>query len=497
MSHTARVGVFMVIALAILGVFIVKIEEIPIGTKGGRTRVQAAFPSVAGLDEKSAVRIAGVRVGIVERIDLNDDRALVTLALDPNVHLHEGARAEVTSLGMLGDKYVELYPGDLKAGPLPPGTVLAGTSPVSFDQVLKTVGDIGGDLKAVSASLRETIGGEAGQKRLEQIVDNVRDLTASIRDLVQANRTNVDSTVANFRDFSQTLKTELPRFADKLVELADHVDAMVQDNRGNVDASLSNVKELTAELRVSAENINKITGKIASGEGTVGKLINDDTTVNNLNGTLKSVESGVQSLRNTIGRAERWHLDVNLRAEALPGVKSADNNNSRSAFGIDLQTTEKRFYRLELVSSPVGRTSTTVQTVTTTPPGGAGQTVTQTVVTNKNNDTVNAQVGYHVGDGLTFRAGLFESTGGLGIDKDMLRNQLRLTLEAYDFARSVKPPHLRFEGRYYLTHNLFAYAGWDDPVWSQRSSVLFGGGVTWRDEDLKYLLGTATSFGGH
>jgi phospholipid/cholesterol/gamma-HCH transport system substrate-binding protein len=497
MSHTARVGVFMVVALVILGIFIIKIEEIPIGMRGGRVRVRASFPSVAGLDEKSAVRIAGVRVGIVEKVELAGDHAIAVLALEPDVKLHEGARAEVTSLGMLGDKYVELYPGDLAGPPLEPDTTLPGTSPVGFDQLVRNGNEVIGDIKSVTSSFRKTLGGEAGEKRLDDIIENVRQLTASVRALVEANRTNVDATVANFRSFSDTLKTELPRFADKLVDLADHVDALVAANRNNIDASVANVKDITAELRVSAENINKITTKIASGQGSVGKLINDETTVDNLNNTLKSVESGVASLRNTIGRSERWRLDVNARAEALPGVNDPNNNDSRSAVGFDLHTTDKRFYRIEAVSSPVGRTTTDTQTVTTTYPDGHEDTVTQTIVRNKNIDTFNAQVGYLVGDGFTVRAGLFESTGGFGIDKDLLRHQLRLTFEAYDFSRNIKPPHLRLEGRYYLTHNIFAYTGWDDPVWARRSSVLFGAGITWTDEDLKYLLGTAASFGGH
>ncbi len=497
MSHTARVGIFMTVALVILGVFIIEIEEIPIGTRGGRFRVQASFPSVAGLDEKSAVRIAGVRVGIVEEVRLAGDHAIATLALDPGVALHEGARAEVTSLGMLGDKYVELYPGDLSGPRLPPGATIPGTSPVGFDQLVRSGSEVIGDIKSVTASLRGSLGGEAGQKRLDDIIENVRQLTASVRAVVEANRANVDATLGNFRAFSETLKTDLPRFADKLVDLADRIDAMVAANRGNVDDSVANVKEITAQLRVSAENINKITTKMAAGEGSVGKILNDETTVNNLNATLKSVESAATSLKNTIGRPEQWHLDVNLRAEALPGVQGAGNNNSRSAFGLDLHTTDTRFYRVELVNSPVGRTSTTTQTVTTTYPNGQSQTVNETIVSNKNNDTVNAQVGFLLGGGYTFRGGLFESTGGIGFDKDLLREQLRLTFEAYDFARDTKPPHLRFESRYYITRNLFAYAGWDDPVWKQRSSVLFGGGVTWRDEDLKYLLGTAASFGSH
>jgi phospholipid/cholesterol/gamma-HCH transport system substrate-binding protein len=501
MSHTARVGLFMIVALIVLGVFIVKIEEIPLGARGGRVRVKAVFPSVAGLDEKSPVRVAGVRVGIVEAIELEGDRAVATLALDPAVVLHQGTRAEVTSLGMLGDKYVELFPGPTDKPLLQPGAVLDGTSPIGFDQALKSFNSAFANIDAVAGSMRGTLAGPEGQKRLEEIIENVRQLTASVRDLVAANRANVDATLANVRNASETFKTELPRLADKLVAIADHLDALVQENRGNVDASVANVKDVTAQLRVTVDNINKITGKIASGEGSVGKLVNDPATTDNLNAALKSVAPAADSVKNAFGRAERWHLDVNVRAEALPGITSPTSgntsNNSRSAVGIDLHTTEQRFYRLELLTSPVGRTSTNTETITTTGPGGGSQTVTQTVVQNKNNDTVNAQIGYHVGNGYTLRAGLFESTGGVGVDKFLIRDQLRLTLEAYELSRDIKPPHLRFETRYFLTRNLFAYAGWDDPIWRQRSSVLFGGGVTWRDEDLKYLLGTAAAAGGH
>ncbi|MGE5236654.1 MAG: MlaD family protein [Acidobacteriota bacterium] len=490
MSPTARLGAFMLAALVILGIFIVKIEEIPIGTKGGRITVKASFPSVAGLDEKSPVRIAGVRIGIVEKIALEDNHAIVTLALDRGVQLHQGATAEVSSLGMLGDKYIELHPGPAGNPPLASGAILEGTSPIAFDQVLRTANDIGGDVKAVTSTLRQSLGGPTGEKKLDEIIDNIRQLTADVRAMVEANRTNVDATLTNFRSFSETLKTELPRLAEKLNALADHVDTVVADNRSNLHDSLANIKELSGNLRVSANNLNEITGKIARGQGSIGKLVNDDTTVDNLNSTLKSVESGVQSLKNTIGRAERWRLDLNVRSEALPSLPST--HTSRSAFGLDLHTSPKRFFRLEIVNSPFGREEKRTETQTTIYPDGHQETLNYLYTKTSDVATVNAQVGYHVQD-LTLRAGLFESTGGVGIDTDLLRKRLRLTLEAYDFNRDVKPPHLRFEGRYYLTRNLFAYAGWDDPRWSERRSVLFGGGVTWGDDDVKYLLGSAAS----
>jgi phospholipid/cholesterol/gamma-HCH transport system substrate-binding protein len=492
-SPTARVGLFMVLALAVLGVFIIKIEEIPLGSKGGRQRVQATFPSVAGLDEKSPVRIAGVRVGIVEKIALDGDRALVTLALDPDVKLHQGARAEVTSLGMLGDKYVELYPGPLDNPPLAPGTVVAGASPLAFDQVLKTANDVGSDIQAVTASLRRTLGGDEGQRRLDEILENIRQLTADTRALVAANRQDVDATIANFRAFSETLKTELPRLAEKMNALADRVDTVVAENRGNLSGSLENIRDLSGRLRTSADNINEITGKIARGEGSIGKLVNDEETVNNLNSTLKSVEAGVESLKNTIGRAERWQLSLNIRTEGLPGL--SDNNNSRSAMGLDLQTNPQRFFRLELVDSPFGRLKTTTELTTVTFPDGHSETTLTEEQRVTDSATVNAQVGYFLPKGFTVRAGLFESTGGVGIDKNLLKDRLRLSAEVYDFNRETSPPHFRLEGRYYATKHLFAFAGWDDPGWSERSSVLFGAGVSWGDEDMKYLMGTAGTFG--
>jgi phospholipid/cholesterol/gamma-HCH transport system substrate-binding protein len=490
MSNTARVGLFMLIALIVLGVFIVKIQEIPIGTQGGRVRVKAVFPSVAGLDEKSPVRVAGVRVGIVDKITLQGDRALVTLALEPGVVLHEGATAQVTSLGMLGDKYVELFPGKLTGPLLPRDTVLTGTSPVAFDEVMKNLNDIGGDVKSVTASLRQSLGGPAGQQRLDEIIENIRQLSADLKAAVEANRNNVDATIGNFREFSDTLKTELPKIAEKINRLADNVDSVVAANRENVTESIANIKEISAKLRTSADNLNEISGKIARGEGSIGKLVNDQTTVDNLNAALKSAEGGMDSLKNTLGRTERWRLNLNVRSEALPQLSSPAN--SRSTIGFDLATSAQRFFRLEFVASPFPRVYTSTSLITTTYPDGHSETVSQASVKTSGTNTINAQIGYSF-KGTILRAGLFESTGGIGVDRAIAKDRLLFTLEAYDWTRQLHPPHIRIEGRWYLNKNLFAFTGWDDPTWSSRSSYLIGAGVTWGDEDLKYLLGTAAA----
>src|SRR5206468_5027187 len=112
MSSAAKVGIFMLIILAILGYFILKIEDVQIGHGTGARKITAVFDSVAGLDNKSAVRVAGVRVGKVKNIDLRPDgKAEVTLEVDNDVNLHRNAAARVANLGLLGEKYIELDPG--------------------------------------------------------------------------------------------------------------------------------------------------------------------------------------------------------------------------------------------------------------------------------------------------------------------------------------------------------------------------------------------------
>ena len=181
MTPAARIGLFMLAGMIILGVFIIKIEDIPVGERGDRLEITARFPSVAGLDRKAAVRIAGVRVGKVEAVKLDGAEALLDLSLNPQVQLHEGAWAQITSLGMLGDKYIEIIPGDPTAPLLSSGAELGGTTMPSFDDVMRVATEIGADVKEVTEALRGSIGGPQGEEALEEIVANIRDLTASLK----------------------------------------------------------------------------------------------------------------------------------------------------------------------------------------------------------------------------------------------------------------------------------------------------------------------------
>ncbi|MEK7243272.1 MAG: MlaD family protein, partial [Thermodesulfobacteriota bacterium] len=110
LSSEAKVGLFVLVGLIILGYMSVQIGKQTLGLKKGYT-LEVFFDNAAGLDRDASVQIAGVEVGRVESIQLQAGKALVRLRITPGVKLEKDAIAAIKTHGILGEKYVELHPG--------------------------------------------------------------------------------------------------------------------------------------------------------------------------------------------------------------------------------------------------------------------------------------------------------------------------------------------------------------------------------------------------
>ncbi|HEX9689292.1 MAG TPA: MlaD family protein [Thermoanaerobaculia bacterium] len=476
MSTAAKVGAFFLVALAITGLLIWKIEDLRIG-RGVAQKVTVQFKDVGGLDEKTAVRVAGVRVGRVTKIHLVEGKALVEIELDRDVALRQGASASIESLGLLGEKYVELVPGPFGAPPLPDNAVIVGGVPVSFDEITKLARDIEVDIKEITRSLKDSIGGPEGEERLVSIVENMRVISEQVRAMVEANRMGVDATVANFREFSSAMN-----------ELVARVDSLVASNEGNFSQGISNIREVSGKLETTADNLNQITSRIKEGEGTVGKLVQSDEAHKNFNDALVAVKEGVASLNKALGAIGRTKIDLGLRAEHL-----AAHGKGKGYFTLDINPPDSpRFYRVELVSQPFGRRkSTTTVERTVFPDGHTEQTITDSDEL-KDDFAISALFGYRWKD-LVGRGGLIESRGGGGIDYLLLKDRLRFSADLWDFNRPGDfSAHAKLSGRYYFSPSVFVTGGWDDFLNRKRDadSIFVGAGLRWTDDDIKYLMGS-------
>ncbi len=572
MSPEAKVGLLVLAGLLLLVYMSFKVGKIGFGAGGGYT-VSLELDNAAGLAREGEVLVAGIPVGLVEDIELRGGRAILLLRLRDDVQLPADSTGSLRTHGVLGEKYVEIQPGKSSRHLADGDTLTPGTPPGDLDRLVTNLNAISTDIKRVSERLANVLGTQEGEENLRQLVTGLRDTAVSLRevvaenrealrgtldnfaavssdlrDLLTRNRVNIDESLANARVFSRTLAERTPAIASNLERLTGELSNVVTENRDDLRTSMVNLRAASAKLSetlnqvddfVAAANsengtlgklihddslhrelqgtlgdLRTVLGRLERGEGTLGKLLTDDAAYAELTeglGNLRHISEKIDRGQGTLGKlvnedsvhsnlnqtlsgitdfvagANRFQFELGYKGEYL-----AELGEAKNTFGLEIRPKQDRFYYVALVDDPRGveETETTETTIT----DGTGTHVVreeQTVTRDK--FKFSAQVGKRFSF-LTLRGGIFESSGGVAADADFFSDRLRLTFEAFDFARDEGPPHLKLAARWTLLRNLFVTAGLDDFIDDKgRSDYFVGGGIRFLDDDLKYLLSPAAS----
>ena len=484
-SSEAKVGLFVLAGLIILGYMSFQVGKHTLGLKQGYT-LEVVFDNAAGLDQDASVQIAGVEVGRVEAITLKDGRALVRLRIASNVKLEKDAIASIKTHGILGEKYVELHPGTHGADYLASGEQISRTErQADIDKLLNQLGMIADDVRGVTSSLNRVLAGQAGEEAITSILTNTKDLTRNLDHVIVSNEAALRAALENTRELTGNLNRVVTQNDEKVGQVLDTLKSASRE----MEKSFSALSEITGGVnrgegtlgqlikdKTTAEKLNKtlasleeVTQKINEGRGSIGKLVNDDETVRNIN-------EGLTGLNRYVNKAEQFRTFLSYRGEYL-----FDKSDAKSYLDLRIQPKEDKFYILGIVSDPRGRRTT--RDVTT------GGVTTRTEEFDRDGILFNAQIGKRYKD-LVLRGGLLESTGGFGMDYLALNDKLKLSFEAFDFG-SDRRAHLKAGAEYQIFKHLYLSAGWDDFISNQDNRSVYGGfAIRFEDDDLKYMLTT-------
>ncbi len=232
MNAQARLGAFVLVALIVAGVLSAKIGRMDFGSSSG-IFVESLFDDVAGLEEQTAVRMAGVRVGSIESIHLEGNRALVRMRLIPNVILPASTRARLVSGGLVGEKFLSLSanPGDDK--PLPPGTRIPSVSAGGLGGFIAQAGRMAEDMHNLTA--------QSGA------------LIEQLSSMLNENRDALRNTMRNLEDASRAASDKLPPTLDSLHQTSGDIAAIVNKRKKDIERSL---KQLPNTLQASKDFFN-------------------------------------------------------------------------------------------------------------------------------------------------------------------------------------------------------------------------------------------------
>lgn len=304
-SPEAKVGLFVLIALVLLGYMSLRVGQFGLLTWTGRYPVRVVFPSAAGLAVNGRVEIAGVEVGRIGAIELQDNQALVRLVLRPEVTLHQDAVARIRTKGMLGEKYLELSPGSPDTPPLPPGGLITRVETgVDFDQLLsrlpsllEEIRPILQDVRAISQSLQRVIGTPAGEQSLQEILANFTQASKSLSQ-VAGSLARGEGTLGKllkedslYRDI-QAVVREVQGATRHLTSFTDRL----ANGEGTL-AKLAHDPRLYDQVQQAVSRLNRIAQKIDEAEGTLGKLVNDKALYDDARRALKNVNQAMEGLK--------------------------------------------------------------------------------------------------------------------------------------------------------------------------------------------------------
>ncbi|MFH2077074.1 MAG: MlaD family protein [Pseudomonadota bacterium] len=485
-SSEAKVGLFVLVGLIILGYMSFQVGKQTFGLKRGYT-LDVVFENAAGLDKDASVQIAGVEVGRVESISLKEGKALVRLRITPGVKLEHDAIAAVKTHGILGEKYVELHPGTRGAAFLAPGEQISRTErQTDIDRMLNQLSLIADDVRGVTSSLNRVLAGKEGEEAISKILTNTRDLTRNLNDVVVSNQDALRAAIENTRQLTGNLNRVVTQNDEKVGQVMDTLKAA----SSAMEKTFATLNEITGSINrgegtlgklvkdsATADKLNKtlaslqeVTEKINEGRGSIGKLINDDETVRNLN-------EGLTGLNRYVNKAEQFRTFLSYRGEYL-----FDKSDAKSFLELRIQPKEDKFYILGIVSDPRGRRTTRDVSV-------GGGPITRTEEWDRDGLLFNAQIAKRYRD-VVLRGGLLESTGGVGVDYLTLNDKLKLSFEAFGFGNDRRA-HLKAGAEYQIFKHIYLSAGWDDFISDQDNRSIYGGfSIRFEDDDLKYLLTT-------
>lgn len=188
MNFELKVGIFIFIGILILSVIIFSIGNFYTVKRGYTLNVVFSFANGIGIG--APVRYSGVEVGEVRNIDVyfdqKENRPMVKLNIwvAQNTWINENAKAAINTLGLLGEKYLEITPGTRDAKLLQKGETLRGQDPVSTEELARSTKELVEKVASLIESIDKIAGDESLRTSLRNTVFNLEALSGDLRDFL-------------------------------------------------------------------------------------------------------------------------------------------------------------------------------------------------------------------------------------------------------------------------------------------------------------------------
>lgn len=455
MNLETKVGLFVLLGLVIGGFSIMKLGDVRFEK---RYTLYFVFEDIQNLRDKSLIKISGVEVGRVDKIELEQGRAKIRAQIQSDVPVYANARVKVKLTGIIGTQFLDLNPGTLESRRLKDGDTIVGEKTKSLNDLMEKLSDL--------------IEGKEGKPgigdHLQLTVANLRSITDALNAAIGLQKNQLVDIVDNLHQFSVDLKGA-----------TSDLHAVISSKKVDIETSLT-------KLRSILDRVDELLAKVQQGEGTIGKLVSDKEMGEEVKKTVTHLKETSESAKQVLARFTKVRSYWEFQLRALPNFSVG-----RADGGIRLQPREEKYYYLGVSNI------------------GAKKDEFKNENDFEKKNTITALLGKEFGP-ITFEIGAIRSSAGIGLkyspfkgvteETDSLRwaKKFELNGQAFDFGRDelrgktgnerkFQGPHFNLGAKYRVNRWINLGASVEDLAETQQVNI--NTDLIFEDKDLAYLFG--------
>jgi len=296
-SNEFKVGIIAILAILIFITSTIFLGKLKFGEVGYKLRVRFNF--IGDLKIGAPVIFAGgVRVGKVIDIIPVQDKIEVVIWLKKDFKIKRGTEIFIYTMGLLGEKYIEIHGYEGEGEYLNDGDVIIGTDPISLDEITIKLA------KVMKGVFGPTLRDEDVRKSFAQLFNNAGELVYHLDALIKESRPPLQSTILNIQRSTESLEKNLNIVLQELANLSANLTDISKENQKVINDTIKNLNEISAQLAIamndlkkSSDNLNDITTAIKNKKGTIGKLIYNDEIYKNLKITSENFVSFSEQIK--------------------------------------------------------------------------------------------------------------------------------------------------------------------------------------------------------
>ena len=281
-----RVGLFVLIGLALIGYMIIQFGRFGVGLKNTYPLI-VELPNASGLLNNSKVLMSGAQIGSVTqepRVLEHARGVAVRVAINAEQKIYRNYKIVVGSSGLLGDRYIDVLPAATdEGGSYAAGEIVHGTrAPGGMEELTEKGSRLVDDLRKAVANLDGTI------TRVNQDL-----LKPELFQNLQVSVANLNATTKNFQAASEKLGGVIDDAHGVVGKASGAMDG-AKDTLATADKAAEDVRKAFGDARKVLGSVNKATDEAVHGKGLIATLISNPELSNNLTSLISNLRrSGV------------------------------------------------------------------------------------------------------------------------------------------------------------------------------------------------------------